>query len=47
MNGQVTIRQAHGSAVKEAEEQVSELGSSAEMCRSMAAEPKEKYKTTK
>ncbi len=45
MNGQLTIRQAHGSAVKEAEEQVSELGSSAEMCRSMAAEPKVAYKT--
>jgi len=39
MNGQLTIRQAHGSAVKEAEEQLSELG--------MVAEPKEKYKTTK
>lgn len=39
MNGQVTIRQAHGSAVKEAEEQLSELG--------MVAEPRGEYKTKK
>ncbi len=41
MNGQVTVRQAHGNAVKEAEER---LSSSAERSRSMAAEPSVEYK---
>ncbi len=41
MNGQVTVRQAHGNAVGEAEEK---LSSSAEQSRSMAAEPKAEYK---
>lgn len=41
MNGQVTVRQAHGSTVKEAEEK---LSSSAELSRSMAAEPSVEYK---
>ncbi len=42
MNGQVTLRQAQGNAVKEAEEK---LSSSAELSRSMAAEPSVEYKT--
>jgi type I restriction enzyme, S subunit len=41
MNGQVTVRQAHGNAVKEVEER---LSSSAELSRSMAAEPSVEYK---
>ncbi len=41
MNGQVTLRQAQGNAVKEAEEK---LSSSAELSRSMAAEPSVEYK---
>jgi hypothetical protein len=45
MNGQVTVRQAHGNAVKEAEEKLVELDSSAEQRRSMAAEPETEYKT--
>lgn len=40
MNGQVTVRQAHGNAVKEAEER---LSSPAELSRSMAAEPGVEY----
>ena len=50
MNGQVTLRQAQGNAVKEAEEKLSssaELSRSmaAELSRSMAAEPSVEYKT--
>lgn len=45
MNGQVTVRQAHGNAVKEAEEKLVELDSSTEQRRSMAAEPETEYKT--
>jgi type I restriction enzyme, S subunit len=36
MNGQVTVRQAHGNAVGQAEERIS---SSTELSRSMEAEP--------
>lgn len=45
MNGQVSVRQAHGNAVKEAEEKLDNLDSSAEQSRSMAAEPQSAYKT--
>lgn len=47
MNGQVTVRQAHGSPVGEAalrQAQDTKLNSSAELSRSMAAEPQAEYK---